>query len=330
MSTDQPSGAKGDAPTRESVEERLAAQRKALALHTRPMQAITDLDWELPDDNPVVSGSFASVPTASPLEPSPAAVAGPPHAVAAPLPFSQVDDEEPAVGGGTLMMAAVVASDTSPATEAAVALQHGAPAEPPVSEASTPHVTATGTTLMSSADLIAAANAASNAAATAPVPTASAAESSVATDAQQGLPLPSTGTLRLSAAEIQRLMPSAAPEPTPEPSTIHSSAGAGLAEQSTFTLGAAPATAVADSQAPTERQPAATTQSWGAPPATTPSSTPSALPPPAVRPNELASLASPTRSPTPPQKSSNTAVIVVGMVVLGSFALAVVWWFFLR
>ena len=58
-----------------SVGERLAAKRKALDLKTRPMQAISDLDWDLDDsdDEDSDGGGGWGMPSAAPAADTPVA-----------------------------------------------------------------------------------------------------------------------------------------------------------------------------------------------------------------------------------------------------------------
>jgi hypothetical protein len=245
---------------KDSVEARLAEQRRALDLRTRPMAAISEMDWDLPEDEDdeaaapapasaaVVSPAAPQIEdTAPPAEPAPAA----PEPVEAPAPqppeevapsAPQSEPTLPSPGGGTLLMSA----------DALRQLAGGAlSSTPPASEpsASTPAPTV------------------------APQPQAPAEGPKPALTAP--VPLPPTGTLRLSAAEIQRLMPSGAPSAVPEPaseapvSTVHASAGGGHVEAAPVAGTPAPAPAPAPAEMPQ------------AAPTSAPESAPAAYAPPA-------------------------------------------------
>ncbi len=183
-----------------SVEERLAAQRKAMALRTRPMQALTDLDWDLPG----LGDASAPTPDASltPKAPAPPVVDNEPPSSDAPdtgplqsrapgtpevepsedgddgdgpttmlTPMPRVDDE-PARSGTIRMSAAEIAGITGDADR-----DGDAPAEP-AADASAPDDDAAdealrgGTMMMSAAALQAAVGDAAMAPALAGGPTA--------------------------------------------------------------------------------------------------------------------------------------------------------------
>lgn len=309
------------------------------------MAAISEMDWDIPEDDedastaPTVPSVVASPPPAAPApaeaaapvpapatEPAPAPVEAPaPVAAAEPVaeaashsapdatlaePVAPAPVEpmhtgtdaglaDAAKGGGTLLMSA-------DAMRSLIGGQAPAPASAPAPEAPAPV-----------------------AAAPADDPTPPADSPPEMTPHVTGpMPLPPSGTLRLSAAEIQRLMPSGAPAAAPAPelqvSTMHASAGGGA--EVAPNLGRTTSPTHTDAAPPADGVAAPASSQQAAP---QPQAAPLYAPaPPSVQPNELDQVvprrADAATGVTPsPQPSSGLgiglviALLVVTVVVLG-------------
>jgi hypothetical protein len=138
-------------PGQQSVEARLAEKRRDLQLKTRPMQAIADLDWDLPEGT--TSGASPVVPAAAEVAPSPIPAGSPsfePDAFArlpgVPAPSGAVPPIDAAARTLVMTNDAMQAAlhPPTPAASPAVVPQAAAPAPAPARS---------GTLMMSASDM---------------------------------------------------------------------------------------------------------------------------------------------------------------------------------
>jgi len=183
-----------------SVEQRLAQQRRQLALKTRPMEALADLDWDLPDDvapTPSATLPQSDPPAAtSPVADAPVAATSTSEAPASAEPSPSID-RTMMLGPGQME---ALRQGLQPAEPSA-----GTPIEP---QAAVQDVSPRGGTLRMSASDVANLSAGATQG------------DSISQPASAPAHVPS-GTLRMSAAEVRRTVPpSKAPEGLQPDSTV--------------------------------------------------------------------------------------------------------------